>query len=177
MLVSTGAHPLGVHHVQSRPQSPSLDADVRNLWERPHSWHSYKTTQRPQTEPGSLPGEVWGYQCCCYQSKDSWNFPFILLKPQYCIYILTVLTLFLCQQEFSLEKAVQAMSCVWDNISFNHQPYRETGISILVAWDEIQTTLDDQIVKTQTMKGSPFIKPIETEIKVCFTFLGNVDRY
>lgn len=69
-------------------------------------------------------------------------------------------------QEFSLEKAMQTMVHVWDGISFHHQPYRETGVSILTALDEIQTMLDDQIVKTQTMRGSPFIKPFENEIKV-----------
>ncbi|XP_067448608.1 dynein axonemal heavy chain 12 [Thunnus thynnus] len=69
-------------------------------------------------------------------------------------------------KEFSLEKAMQTMVNIWDSVYFHHQPYRETGVSILTALDEIQTMLDDQIVKTQTMRGSPFIKPFENEIRL-----------
>ncbi|XP_077070519.1 dynein axonemal heavy chain 12 [Siphateles boraxobius] len=69
-------------------------------------------------------------------------------------------------KEFALERAMHNMEEVWETVSFTYHPYRDSGVSILSSVDEIQTMLDDQIVKTQTMRGSPFIKPFETEIKV-----------
>ena len=65
-----------------------------------------------------------------------------------------------------MEKALVRMKEDWEQVVFNTLEYRDSGVSILSSLDEVQTLLDDQIVKTQTMRGSPFIKPFEEEAKV-----------
>ncbi|XP_055503511.1 dynein axonemal heavy chain 12 [Leucoraja erinacea] len=79
-------------------------------------------------------------------------------------------------KEFSLEKAMHTMDEAWESISFNTSLYRDSGVSILSAVDEIQTILDDQIIKTQTMRGSPFCKPFEDKIKLWEERLINIQE-
>lgn len=51
----------------------------------------------------------------------------------------------------------------WEDIFFTVMVYKDTGTYIVSAVDDIQVLLDDHIVKTQTMKNSPYIKPFEKE--------------
>ena len=64
-------------------------------------------------------------------------------------------------KEYSLEKALDGMLADWKAIDFDFAPYRETGTHVLRGLDDTMMQLEDQIVKTQTLRGSSYIKPFE----------------
>ncbi|XP_018322727.1 dynein heavy chain 3, axonemal isoform X2 [Agrilus planipennis] len=67
-------------------------------------------------------------------------------------------------KEYALETNLKKMKEEWVDIMFECVLYRDTGVHILSAVDDIQVLLDDHILKAQTMKGSPYIKALEEEM-------------
>lgn len=67
-------------------------------------------------------------------------------------------------KEHALSIQMDKMEAEWKNMNFETKEYRQTGTRILHGIDEIQQLLDDQIVKTQAMKTSRYIKPFLEQI-------------
>lgn len=61
-------------------------------------------------------------------------------------------------------QALAKMKTGWETVVLNFVPYKETGLGILSSIDDVQVLLEDHIVKTTTMKNSPFIKPFEADV-------------
>ncbi|XP_059059125.1 dynein axonemal heavy chain 3 [Achroia grisella] len=67
-------------------------------------------------------------------------------------------------KEYALEKSLNKMKDEWVGIKFEVVAYRDTGVGILTGLDEVQQQLDDHILKSQTMRGSPYVKAFETDM-------------
>ena len=52
----------------------------------------------------------------------------------------------------------------WKEMQFVAKPYKDSGTYILSSVDEIQQILDDQIVRSQAMRGSRYVKPFEKRV-------------
>ncbi|XP_025152566.1 dynein heavy chain 3, axonemal [Harpegnathos saltator] len=68
-------------------------------------------------------------------------------------------------KEYALQRSLYKMKEEWKDVYFDLMPYRETGVFILTAVDDIQTLLDDHVLKAQTMRSSPFVKAFEREMQ------------
>lgn len=65
-------------------------------------------------------------------------------------------------KEYTLERTLDKMQLDWRTILFELHEHRETWV--LHELDTIQQVLDDHLVKTQGMCGSPFVRPIESRV-------------
>ena len=69
------------------------------------------------------------------------------------------------EKEYALEVGLDKMQKEWKSLTFTLEAYKATGTYVLKAADEILTVLDEQLMKTQAIKGSPFIKPFENRAR------------
>jgi dynein heavy chain len=60
---------------------------------------------------------------------------------------------------------MKVMKSEWKEMDMGTLAYKETGTYLIKGTDDIQALLDDHIIKTQAVRGSPFVKPIEKEVK------------
>ncbi|CAE7216638.1 DNAH7 [Symbiodinium pilosum] len=68
------------------------------------------------------------------------------------------------QKEHGLKTALATMKKEWRPIEFGLVPHK-AGTHMVRGIDEIQAVLDDHIVKAMGIRGSPFVEPIEKEVK------------
>eukprot|EP01028_Stygiella_incarcerata_P002288 TRINITY_DN1424_c1_g1_i1.p1 TRINITY_DN1424_c1_g1~~TRINITY_DN1424_c1_g1_i1.p1 ORF type:complete len:2631 (-),score=647.35 TRINITY_DN1424_c1_g1_i1:5218-13110(-) len=70
----------------------------------------------------------------------------------------------IASKEYMLERTLDRMEEEWKPVDFTLVEWRDTKTCILSSIDDIQQLLDDHIVKTQTMRCSPFIGPFEERV-------------
>ena len=70
----------------------------------------------------------------------------------------------LAGKEFSIEQAFTKMKNDWNKIEFKITENNETKLCTLGSFEDIFTLLEDHLVKTTTMKNSPFIFQFKSEV-------------
>ncbi|KAF4662797.1 hypothetical protein FOZ61_002166 [Perkinsus olseni] len=76
-------------------------------------------------------------------------------------------------QEYQIERSLESQQAEWQPATCDFKPWKETGTFILsgATVDEVQGLIDDHIIKTQTMKGSPSAQPFAEGIAEWEEFL------
>lgn len=70
-----------------------------------------------------------------------------------------------CTPELT-DSSIHVCYCPAVGVVFDYMEWRTTGTTILRGLDDIQQLLDDQIVKTQSMRASPYIGPFEDRVRL-----------
>lgn len=65
-------------------------------------------------------------------------------------------------KEYAIEINLEKMEVAWKSIEFTLEPISDSYK--LVAIEEIQTLLDDQIIITQAIRASPYVKEVEADV-------------
>uniref|UniRef100_A0A7S4DG85 AAA+ ATPase domain-containing protein n=1 Tax=Lotharella globosa TaxID=91324 RepID=A0A7S4DG85_9EUKA len=68
-------------------------------------------------------------------------------------------------KEYELNRQLKEMEDEWEPIEFTVEDWKKTKTYILKGSEDVITLLDDQTLKVQAMRGSPYIKPFEARCK------------
>eukprot|EP00971_Amphidinium_carterae_P132554 2625317-Amphidinium_carterae.1 len=76
-------------------------------------------------------------------------------------------------KEYQIEVGLESQIKEWEPIMMEFKPWASTGTFIVAgsSIDEVQTLLDDHIIKTQTMSGSPYAGSFAEKITEWENFL------
>jgi dynein heavy chain, axonemal len=80
-------------------------------------------------------------------------------------------------KEWNNECLIKTMKEEWVPLNFDTKEHKDTFILDGEATEIIQTVLDDHLIKTQTMKGSPYAQPFIDEILEWETTLDNTQSF
>ncbi|KAJ1482176.1 dynein heavy chain, N-terminal region 2-domain-containing protein, partial [Baffinella frigidus] len=67
-------------------------------------------------------------------------------------------------KEYGFERTLDKMKSEWKELLFDFAPYKDSGTYMLKGIEDTVVLLDDQIVKVQAMRGSPYAKPLEAVV-------------
>ncbi|CAK0790352.1 unnamed protein product [Prorocentrum cordatum] len=81
-------------------------------------------------------------------------------------------------REYSLETTLSAMTEQWAPVVFEVKPWKDTETYIVnsTTVDEMQSLMDDHVIKAQTMKGSPYATAFMTAIVEMENWLLNTQE-
>lgn len=79
-------------------------------------------------------------------------------------------------RELALQELFAKMIKEWDNVIFTTMPFKDSGVEIFTQIDDIEALLEEHIVKTQAMRGSAFVKPIESKVRVFYDLLLRMQK-
>jgi len=79
-------------------------------------------------------------------------------------------------KEYQIESSLDSQFAEWEPVIMEFKPWAQTGSHIVSGHsvDEVQTLLDDHVIKTQTMKGSPYAANFAERIDDWEEFLKGV---
>lgn len=71
----------------------------------------------------------------------------------------------IANKQNGLERALEAMRKEWTTQRFKLLQYKTTGVKIIGGVEDVNTLIDDHLVKTQVILSSPYVGHIESQAK------------